>query len=505
MDAAVLPIMWTTLVVYAVVVIGIGLVTARWIQSSTDFMVAGRGVSWPLQGVGMTSIIVAGTTAASLGALGYTAGYVAHWWITGWVLAVVLGAFSVAPFARRTGAATITEWLEVAFDGNVRVLAGVALAVGLFFSPLANILGGGVVVSGLLNVPVETMIVVVGAIALVYLVLGGLWAAVFSNLVQYVLFTFAFIIAIVYVLLTTDGLRLMSENLPASYFSPIPHGPVPGIDWTAGSAFGLFFLMFALAFGGTYWHRAASSRSAREARRSWLFGAALAAPFAVVMPLAGMYVRAQGVELADPQQAFGVLMAQLPVFLAALVLTGIIAATMSTVEAGVVAGIAILYRDVLQKQPRIARLLQEQWTVHTVRGLTFLFTLLAIIAAVVFHRAVPGVGALAGIAFLSAFSAAVLPSVLASMLNRRYCVKEAAALSIGAGGIYTIYSLVTGLFQEVHPLLPSAMIAAITYVVVAGVVAVTGPWWGRGVAPAPVPVDQATGAGARAVIEEEQR
>ncbi|MPZ62882.1 MAG: hypothetical protein GEU93_16635 [Propionibacteriales bacterium] len=485
MDTGALPVMWTALVIYAVVVIGIGLVTARWIRSSTDFMVAGRGVSWPLQGVGMTSIIVAGTTAATLGALGYTGGYVAHWWISGWIIAVLLGAFTVAPFARRTGAATVTEWLEAAYDGKVRVLAGVVLAFGLFFSPLANILGGGAVVSGLLGLPVETTIVMVGAIALVYLVLGGLWAAVFSNLFQYVLVSFAFILAILYVLITTDGFQLMTENLPSGFLDPRPHGPVPGIDWTTGSAFGLFFLQFSIAFGGTYWHRAASSRSPRQARRGWLFGAALAAPFAIMMPLAGMYVRAKGIELADPQQAFGVLMGELPVVVAALVLTGILAATMSTVEVGVVAGISILFRDVLQKSPRLARRLTEDRTVGTVRMLTFGFTALSVVAAVLFYRLVPELGALVGLAFLSSFSAAVLPSVLVSMLNRRWCMKEASASSIVAGGIYTLYSLVTGSFQEVHPMLPSAAIASVTYVVVAGVVAMTGPWWGRSAAAPP--------------------
>lgn len=479
MDGDALPVMWTALALYAVVVITIGLVTSRWIHSSTDFMMAGRGVSWPLQGVGMTSIIVAGTTAATLGAIGYTDGYVAHWWVTGWILAVLLGSVTIAPFARRTGAATVTEWLEAAFDGKVRVLAGLALAFGLFFSPLANILGGGAVVSGLLDLPTESTILIVGAIALIYLVLGGLWAAVFSNLVQYVLVSFAFILAILYVLLTMDGFQLLSDNLPDGHFDPRPHGAVSAIDWTTGSAFGLFFLQFAIAFGGTYWHRAASSRSPHQARKGWLFGAALAVPFAVMMPLAGMYVRAEGTELDDPQQAFGVLMGELPVVVAALVLTGILAATMSTVEVGVVAGISILFRDVLQKHPRVASRLTEDRTVSTVRILTFVFTALSVVAAVIFYRVVPEKGALVGLAFLSSFSAAVLPSILISLVNRRYCVKEASASSIVAGGIYTLISLVTGHFQEVHPMLPSAAIATGTYIVVAGVVSVTGPWWGR--------------------------
>lgn len=483
-----LSVMWLAVAIYTVVVVGVGLVTVRWIRSGQDFMLAGRGISRLLQGIGMTSIIVAGTTGATVGALGYLGGMVGHWWITAWILAVVLGAFTIAPFARRTGGVTLTEWLEAAFDGRVRLLAGVALAFGLFFSPLANVLGGGLVASGLLGISPDAAISLVGAIAVVYLILGGLWAAVFSDLIQYVLFTLAFVGGVLFVVLREGGIGLVADRLPGSYFNPLPHGPVPAVDWTAGSAFGLFFLMFALAFGGTYWHRAASSRAPSEARSAWLLGALLAVPFAVVMPLAGMYLRATGVQLDDPQQAFGVFMADtMPLLLAALMLTGILAATMSTVEAGVVAGASILFRDVLQKHPRFARIQDRREVVRWIRIITFAYSVLAIGAAVLFQRAVPESGALVGLAFLSAFSAALLPAVLASMVNRSWCSNEAATVSIAGSMLYTGYSLVSGTYQTVHPMLVSAIVALVLYVAVAAVTRVTGPWWRTATAGAAAP------------------
>jgi Na+/melibiose symporter-like transporter len=90
----------------------------------------------------------------------------------------------------------------------------------------------------------------------------------------------------------------------------------------------------------------------------------------------------------------------------------------------------------------------------------------------------PGVGALVGIAFLSAFSAALLPSVFATMLGRRFCSREASMLSIVAATCYTIFSLVSGTYREVHPMFVAALIATVVYVVVAALVRATGPWWG---------------------------
>ncbi|MCV2488866.1 sodium:solute symporter family protein [Geodermatophilus sp. YIM 151500] len=467
--------LWTFLVVYTVGMIGLGFWTKRWIDDDEDFMVAGRGLSWPLQGMGMTAIIIAGTTGATVGAIGYASGYVAHWWITGWILAVVIGAFTIAPFARRTGGVTMTEWFEANFGKWVRIVAGLALALGLLFSPLANILGGSLILSGLMGITPESAILILGFSGLVYLYLGGMWATVFSDLVQFVLFALAFIGGTLWLVLGSDGTRALSE-LPSGFFNPLPHGDFAGLSWTAGSAFGLFFLMFCLAFGGTYWHRGAAARSPAEARKGWLLGVALAVPFAVVMPLAGMYIRGQGITLDDPQQAFGVFIAELPPVAAGAMLAGILAATMSTVEVGVVAGVSVLFRDVIERGRGIK--FSPAASVRWIRMITVVYGVIAIFGGIFLHGVSPGVGALIGIAFLSAFSAALLPSVFATMLGRRFCSREASLLSIVAATVYTVYSLASGTYVEVHPMFVSAIIATVVYVVVAAIVRMTGPWWG---------------------------
>lgn len=51
---------------------------------------------------------------------------------------MTIGAFTIAPFSHRTGGVTMTEWFEANFGKWVRVVAGLALAIGLLFSPLAT-------------------------------------------------------------------------------------------------------------------------------------------------------------------------------------------------------------------------------------------------------------------------------------------------------------------------------------------------------------------------------
>jgi hypothetical protein len=144
---------------------------------------------------------------------------------------------------------------------------------------------------------------------------------------------------------------------------------------------------------------------------------------------------------------------------------------------GVVAGVSVLFRDVIERGRGVKFGPEE--SVRWIRWITVVYGIIAIFGGILLHGVSPGVGALVGIAFLSAFSAALLPSVFATMLGRRFCSREASLLSIVAATIYTIFSLVSGTYREVHPMFVAAIIATVVYVVVYATVRATGPWWGH--------------------------
>jgi len=464
-------IVWGLSLVYFGVVIWIGFRVNRWIRSGSDFLVAGRDVSWVLQGIGLSAVVVAGTTLATQGAIGYLSGMAAHWWITGWCVAVVIGALGFAGFCRRTGAYTLPEWFGAYYGEQARLAASLALSIGCFFSPLANILGGGVVLSGLTGMPADWSIILVGGIVAIYLFSGGLWASLVTNLAQWLLCVVAFLLIIpAYVLLRSHA--AMWSQLPPSFWSLGSAPVVPWFTWTLPSVLGMFWLMFSITFGGFYWQRACSSRTVRETRKAWFLAAAIAVPFGLVGPLAGIYLRAAGVELPVPDKAIGVFLRELPVLARAVSVVGVLAATMSTVEAGVLAGSTVVVRD-LGRYLRRGAPSQKALA----RWVTLLYMLAAIACALAFNRFVPVLGAAMAIALLGGFLTSLIPPLLGSMVWRGSS-KEGAFLGIIIATVTTFYTMfLSDIWRSYHPVFTGFIVSGVIFVGVSLLVKVTGEWW----------------------------
>ena len=97
------------------------------------------------------------------------------------------------------------------------------------------------------------------------------------------------------------------------------------------------------------WTKTASSRSNKTATRGFVIAAILCVIF-LTWPIAliGMYGKATGLELANPQMVFGSIIQQLPIGLDAIVLIGILAAIMSTASGAAIGAGASATRDLYQ-------------------------------------------------------------------------------------------------------------------------------------------------------------
>jgi SSS family solute:Na+ symporter len=453
----------------------IGIYVSRWVVSASDYLVGGKDISWILQGIGLSAVVVAGTTIATQGSIGYSSGLVAHWWVTGWCIAVLLGAFIFAKFFRKTGAYTQTEWFAAYYqDNNTYMVSSIALAIGCFFSPLANILGGSVIVAGLMDIDVNRAIILMGLAVVVYLYFGGLWAALMTDFVQWIIATLVFIVAVPIFLIIKSGDFSIWSNLPNSYWNIGSTSFLPWFKWSMPSIFGMFWMMFCLTSGGFYWHRACSNRTPEEAKKSWILAAAISLPYAFIMPLSGMYIKASGIVLDIPDKAVGVLLSQMPPFLAALGLVGVLAATMSTAVTGIIAGSTILIRDVfLQFKPT----LEMKDLTKISRLFTLAYSLASVIGAIVFNKYNPVLGSVYGIALLAGFVASLIPPMLGSMYWKG-SKKEGAFLGVLMGTLSTLYSVfLTSYWKQYNPIFTSFTVSGITFILVNTIVKYTGPWW----------------------------
>lgn len=424
------PITWVYVILYIFLMLGAGSVAGKLSRNASDFLIGGRSFGWLLQGIGLSALIIAGTTVSVAPALGYSIGLLGHWWTTGWVLAVFFGAFVVAPVFRRSGAYTFPEWIGARYGSKARTVAALSYGIALIFSPLANILGGGLVLSTFTGWEPAITITGMGLLTAAYLFMGGLQAAIITNVAQWLIAIVLLLFLPVFLFTRYGGLETLS-SLPPEYFSVTWNDSFPLFSPKVQSVFGMFWLMGCIYFGGSTWNRAASSRTVSDARKAWVFAALISIPMAFLLPLAGMYLKATGVELADPSGAFGYLIGQMPAAMASLFIVGVIAATMSTAELGIIAGSSILLRDVYQRVFRPDADLTQ--LLRPARMFTMAYALVGgVVGANLFYILNPKLAALYGLALFAGFAAAGLPPLFGSFLWKQ-ASREGAFLAMFAG------------------------------------------------------------------------
>jgi len=205
------------LILYSLVLIGLGLVLSRHVKSSGDFYVAGRKLSPGLLFATMLAAnIGAGSTVGAAG-LGYSIGLSAWWWVGSAGIGSLILAATVGPF------------LEFRFGSPVRTV----IAVLLWLGTLSILAGQLIAVSRILNVvasiPKTAGCLLGGVVAVLYFSAGGLKGTVWVNLLQLSVKAAGFLISLPLVLLAVgswSGMKssLTAAGISASYFHFLGNG-----------------------------------------------------------------------------------------------------------------------------------------------------------------------------------------------------------------------------------------------------------------------------------------
>lgn len=107
-------------VIFCAFLLGAGLISKRWVKESSDFVLAGREISTPINVVGVIAIGFAGTTVTL--APGFTIQYGLlgglGWGVIYSVCGLLIFGLLYSNFVRRSGAQTLPEFLEMRYDGT---------------------------------------------------------------------------------------------------------------------------------------------------------------------------------------------------------------------------------------------------------------------------------------------------------------------------------------------------------------------------------------------------
>lgn len=320
------------LLIYAAVLMGVGLWIGRRVRGASDFFVAGRRLGPGLLGSTMLAAnIGAGSTVAAAG-LGYADGLSAWWWVGSAGIGSIVLALWIGPrmrrIAARHGHRTLGDYLEQRFGREVRA----TIALLLWFGTLALLAVQLIAIGWVLNVVVGldrwVGCLIGGVVVTAYFAAGGLLTAAWVNVIQLGVLLAGFALALPLALGAAGGwdtVRAATATIDG-YWSP----------WQGGASGWFYLVMLGPAFivSPGLVQKIYGARDDRTVRIGVGVNALVLLAFASVPPLLGMIARTTHPSL--PEQALALptlLMDALPPAVGALGLAALFSAEVSSSDA----------------------------------------------------------------------------------------------------------------------------------------------------------------------------
>ncbi|KGE77040.1 sodium:solute symporter family protein [Halomonas salina] len=331
--------------VYILAMIGFGWWVSRNDRGTgDDFLLGGRSVPLFLT-VGTTVATMVGT-GSSMGAVGF--GYSSGW---GGALYGIGGSIGVLLLAvcfsgiRRLRFMTMSEELSFYVGANriVRNVVALLIYIACIGWLGAHILGGGLYLAWMADIPAWQAKIIVALGFGVYCVIGGYMAVVWTDTVQAIVLFVGFFLMAGIALVEVGGFDAMTAALDdsaTSFLAIDKIGLLPAISLSTVIAVGVLATP-------SFRQRIYSGASVGSVRRSFLLTGVLYMAFSIVPAIIGMATHALNPDLENSNFAFPYLATEvLPVGLGLLLLMAGLSATMSSASSDAIAGVTTLIRDV---------------------------------------------------------------------------------------------------------------------------------------------------------------
>jgi len=174
--------------------------------STKEFYVAGGGVSPLANGLATAADWMSAASFISMAGLISTQGYDGSVYLMGWTGGYVLLALLLAPYLRKFGKFTVPDFIGDRYYSNAARTVAIVAALFVSFTYVAGQMRGvGVVFSRFLEVDVTTGVIIGMVIVLIYAVLGGMKGITYTQVAQYCVLIFAFMVPAIFISMMLTG------------------------------------------------------------------------------------------------------------------------------------------------------------------------------------------------------------------------------------------------------------------------------------------------------------
>jgi SSS family transporter len=358
-----------------------------------SFFSAGGAVPWWINGLSLFMGFVSANTFVAWGSIAYKSGLVAI--AIQWMMAIagLLVGFLIAPYWHRTRALTAAEYISDRLGVRTQktysaiYLAIMVFMTGVYIYAVAKLL----MVSTNLVLPGCTKeaslyfwIMVLGLTVIIYTTVGGLWAVVVTDTLQFVILTAAALIVVPLAITKVGGLQQFFAAQPTEGFFNLTNHEY---TWQFLVAFGLYNF-FYLAGQWGFVQRYTSVKTEGEARKvGWLFGGLyLISPIIWMLP--PMICRIVNPQLVGLQSEEAYLMISsqvLPAGMLGLLIISLVFATTSSVQGVLNIAAGVITNDLVK--PHFPEMTEKQ-LMRVAKAATFFFGIITMSIAML----VPSMG-----------------------------------------------------------------------------------------------------------------
>jgi cation/acetate symporter len=200
---------WTYIIVGLSFALYIGIALWARVGSTRDFYVAGGGVHPVVNGMATAADWMSAASFISMAGLISFMGYDGAVYLLGWTGGYVLLALLLAPYLRKFGKFTVPDFVGDRYYSDTARLVAVVCAIFVSFTYVAGQMRGvGIVFSRFLEVDINTGVVIGMAIVFFYAVLGGMKGITYTQVAQYCVLIFAYMVPAIFISLMLTGSAL---------------------------------------------------------------------------------------------------------------------------------------------------------------------------------------------------------------------------------------------------------------------------------------------------------
>ncbi|MCF1750424.1 sodium:solute symporter family protein [Mariniradius sediminis] len=199
-------ITWTYILVGASFALYIAIAIWTRAGSTKEFYVAGGGVSPLANGMATAADWMSAASFISMAGIISFAGYDGSVYLMGWTGGYVLLALLLAPYLRKFGKFTVPDFVGDRYYSNKARVVAVICALFISFTYVAGQMRGvGIVFSRYLEVDINTGVVIGMCIVFFYAVLGGMKGITYTQVAQYCVLIFAYMVPAIFVSMQLTG------------------------------------------------------------------------------------------------------------------------------------------------------------------------------------------------------------------------------------------------------------------------------------------------------------